>query len=210
MKEVEIEIVLPELPDVPRTVEGLASYMGLTPESLGMTSTFDRMVDTEDMALLSIDDSLRIRQKLENVYSGNEVRLTYKRLLEAHDRLFIRTETKLKLTEPDTDNVVGLISSIARGLTGQEMQTILVIEELAREANLGPRGARLNVSVDHSRYRLPGEQESGAEEFVLEIESHGLPDDAVLKAADWVLKEIGGREARQPKYARGLRLLGKL
>jgi hypothetical protein len=210
MSDIVSEIVLPELPDVPRAVEGLGKYLGLTPESLGMTSTFDRMVDTEDMALLSIDDSLRVRQKLENVYAGSEVRLTYKRLLEAHERLLIRDELKLKLTEPDYGNVLEMLASISRGLTGHAMQTMLIIEELAREANLGPKGARLNISVDHSRYRLPEQDEAGGEEFVFEIESHGLPEDSVLKAADWVLREIGGREARQCKYARGLRLLGKL
>ena len=53
MEEIEIEIVLPSLPDVPREVEGLGQLLGLQPESLGMTSTYDRMLDTPDMALLS-------------------------------------------------------------------------------------------------------------------------------------------------------------
>jgi hypothetical protein len=45
---------------------------------------------------------------------------------------------------------------------------------------------------------------------VFEIESHGVGEDAILKAADWVLAKYGGRLAAQGKYARGMRLLGKL
>ena len=210
MEEIEVEIILQEAPDVPRIVEGLAAHLGLEPESLGMTSTFDRMVDTEDMALLSQENSLRVRQKLENTFSGNEFRLTYKQQLRDHERLFIRDEQKLTLSEPEFESVLQLLSSLAQGVSGQQLQTILEIRELAREANLGPKGAQVNLSVDHCTYHLPGSDEPGAEEHVLEIESHGVDEATIIKAADWVIKELGGREAAQPKYARGLRKMGQL
>ena len=210
MEEVEVEIILPQLPDVPRVLEGLAAHLGLEPESLGMTSTFDRMVDTEDMALLSKDHSLRVRQKLENTFQGNEFRLTYKKPLRDHERLFIRREQKLTLNEPEFERVLFVLSSLSEGVSGQELSSIMEVRELAREANLGPKGAQLNISVDSSSYYTPGAEEPGAEEFVFEIESHGVPDDLVLTAADWVLKELGGREAASPKYTRGLRKLGIL
>lgn len=210
MREVEIEIVLRELPDVPRVIEGLATHIDLQPESLGMTSTIDRMVDTDDLALLSQDHSLRVRQKLENVYAGQEIRLTYKYPLEEHERLFIRAEEKLKLTEPDFDQALSLLSHLARGVSGQPLKPVLQIEELAREANLGPKGEQMNIAVDHCTYHLPGHDKPTAEEFVLEIESHGVPDDLVMRAADWVRKELGGREAKQAKYYRGMQLLGQL
>jgi hypothetical protein len=210
VEELEVEIILPRLPDVPRLVEGLAQYLKLEPESLGMTSTFDRMVDTEDLALLSQEHSLRVRQKQDNVYRGNEIRLTYKHLLREHARLFIRDEQKLKLTEPEYEPVLGLFSNLALGVGGQPLATALEIRELAREANLGPIGERLNLSVDQTNYFEPGAEEAGAEEIVLELESHGIGEETVLTAADWVLKEIGGREAAQPKFGRGLRLLGLL
>jgi hypothetical protein len=208
--EIEIEIVLPEQPDVPRAVEGLAKYLGLQPESLGMTSTFDRLVDTEDMALLAKDHSLRVRQKLGNVYHGNEVRLTYKYPEREHERLMIRREKKLKLHEADFDSVLGVLSHLVDGVSGHKLTSMLNINELAREANIGPKGERLNISVDHCTYSLPGRETKRAEEFVFELESHGVSEDIVLKAADWVVKELGGREAKQAKYPRGLRLLGKL
>ncbi|MCH7471829.1 hypothetical protein IIA79_02625 [bacterium] len=210
MEEVEVEIVLEELPDVPRAVEGLAAHLGLAPHSLGMTSTLDRMVDTEDMALLAKDHSLRVRQKLENIYAGSEFRLTYKYPLEEHERLFIRDEQKLKLSEPDFDAVLRLLSHITQGVSGAKLSDILHIEELAREAHLGPQGAQVNVSIDECVYTLPGEEEPAPKEFVFEIESHGVEREIILKAADWVLSEVGGRLAVQCKYARGLRLLGKL
>lgn len=210
MEELEVEIILDKLPDVPRLVEGLAKFMALEPESLGMTSTFDRMVDSEDLALLSQEHSLRVRQKLDNVYRGNEIRLTYKRLLREHERLFIRDEQKLKLTEPEYEPVLELFSNLAVGVGGQPLNTVIELRELAREANLGPLGARLNMSVDQVNYYRPGADDAGGEEIVLELESHGVGEAGVLTAADWVLKQYGGREAAQPKYARGLRLLGLL
>jgi hypothetical protein len=210
VEEVELEIVMDELPDVPRVVEGLAEHLKLEPESLGMTSTLDRLVDTDDMALLSQDHSLRVRQKLQNIYAGNEIRLTYKQPLRDHERLMIRNEEKLKLTEPDYDLVLGMLANIALGVAGQRMKTMLTIEELAREANLGPVGEQVNISVDHCMYSLPGKEDEKKEEVVFEIESHGVPDELILKASDWVVKELGGRFARQCKYARGLRLFGKL
>ena len=210
MEEVEVEIIIPELPDVPRVLDGLAGHLGLEPHSLGMTTTFDRMVDTDDMALLSKDHSLRVRQKLENTFSGNEFRLTYKQPLREHERMFIRREQKLTLNEPEFERVLFLLSSLSEGVSGQELKSIMEIRELAREANLGEKGSQLNISVDNSTYYKPGAEEPGAEEYVFEIESHGVPEDLVLKAADWVLKELGGREAASPKYVRGLRKLGML
>jgi hypothetical protein len=209
MQEIEVEIVLPELPDMPRAVEGLGELLGLQPQSMGMTTTYDRMVDTDDLALLSKDCSLRVRQKLENVYAGNEFRLTYKYPMGEHERLFIRGEQKLRLTEPDFDGVLSMLSHICEGVAGHPMLTQLVINELAREANLGPKGQRLNLSLDQCTYSLPDAPET-AEEIVFEIESHGVGEDAILKAADWVLAKYGGRLAAQGKYARGMRLLGKL
>lgn len=210
MEELEVEIILPKLPDVPRLVEGLAQYLRLEPESLGMTSTFDRMVDTEDLVLLSQEHSLRVRQKLDNIFRGNEIRLTYKHMLKPHERLFIRDERKLRLTEPEYEPVLKLFSNLALGVGGQPLMTAMELRELAREANLGPKGGRLNLSVDQVSYYHPGSEEASAEEIVVELESHGIGEDVVLAAADWVLKEIGGREAAQPKYGRGLRQLGRL
>lgn len=209
MEEIEVEIVMPELPDMPRAIEGLGELLGLEPQSLGMTSTFDRMVDTDDLALLSKNCSLRVRQKLENVYAGNEFRLTYKYPLRPHEKLFIRDEQKLRLTEPDYDAVLGLLSHVADGVAGHLMETQLVINELAREANLGPKGRRVNLSLDQCTYTLPDAPES-AQEIVFEIESHGVSDAVILQAADWVMAKFGGRLAAQCKYARGMRLLGRL
>lgn len=209
MEEVELEIVLTSLPDVPQAVEGLAEFLQLKPESLGMTSTHDYFVDTDDMVLLSQEHSLRVRQKLENVFAGNQVRLTYKHPLEQHEKLFIRRERKLTLLEPDYTRVLAVLSSLAQGVGGQELATIMVVDELAREANLGPKGARLNISVDQCTYSLPDGSRQ-AEEVVFELESHGISRERVLEAGAWVLEHVGGRIAKQPKYARGLRLLGRL
>ena len=210
MEEIEVEIMLPQMIDVPRIVEALAEHLQLKPETLGMTSTFDRMVDTEDLALLSQEHSLRVRQKLENVYAGQEIRLTYKFPLRQHPRLFIRDEQKLKLHAPDYDKVLELLSGITTGVSGQPLHTVLHIHELAREANLGPAGQRVNLSIDQCTYSLPEDESKNATEIVFEIESHGASEETILKAADWVIAELGGREAAQSKYARGLRLLGKL
>lgn len=210
MEEVEVEIVLEELPDVPRLVEGLAQFLELEPHSLGMTSTFDRFVDTADLALLSKEQSLRVRQRLENVYTGGEFRLTYKTPLRAHERLFVRNEEKLKLADANVDSVIAVLGAMTEGITGQRLQPMLTITELAREANLGPKGARVNLSVDACTYTLPDVEGKTAQEYVLEIESHGVDDATIERAADWALKQTGGRLAVQSKYARGMRMLGRL
>jgi inorganic triphosphatase YgiF len=211
MEEIEVEIVLEALPDVPRLIEGLGQFLDLEPQSLGMTSTFDRFLDTDDMALLSKDQSLRVRQKLENVYSGNEFRLTYKTPLRPHERLFVRNEEKLKLADTDVESVMGVLGAMTEGITGQRLMPMLTITELAREANLGPKGRRVNVSVDSCTYSLPeGQGSNTVQEYVLEIESHGVDETTIEKACDWALQQTGGRLAVQSKYARGLRLLGKL
>jgi inorganic triphosphatase YgiF len=210
MEEVEVEIVLEKLPDVPRLVEGLSAFLGLEPQTLGMTSTFDRFVDTGDLALLSKEQSLRIRQRLENVYSGGEFRLTYKTPLRQHERLFIRNEEKLKLADANVESVIAVLGAMTEGITGHRLEPMLNITEIAREANLGPKGNRVNVSIDTATYALPDESAATAQEFVLEIESHGVDDATIERAADWALREVGGRLAVQSKYARGLRLLGRL
>jgi hypothetical protein len=210
VEEVEVEIVLDTAPDVQRIVDGLAEHLGLAPELKGMTSTFDRMVDTEDLALMSQDHSLRVRQKLGNVYSGNEFRLTYKYPLREHERLFIRAEEKMKLADPDYDAVLQMLSNITWGVCGQRLKTQLHINELANEVNLGPKGKQLNLSIDQCTYSLTGDAERTANEIVFEIESHGVGHDIILAASDWVMQQTGGREAARCKYSRGLQLLGKL
>lgn len=210
MEEVEVEIILPEMPEVARVVDSLAAFLKLELETLGMTSTFDRLVDTSDYALLSQDHSLRVREKLDNMYEGSEFRLTYKVPLRTHDRLLVREESKLKLSGPEFEPVLGVLSNLAQGVSGQRLDSVLEIRELAKEANLGPSGAQVNVSVDQCAYYAPGREEPGAHEVVFEIESHGVDEDTILRAADWVVKELKGREAAEAKYARGLRMLGML
>lgn len=210
MEEIESEITLPELPQDTRAFAALADLLGLRLQPQGMTTTFDRMVDTYDMALLSKDHSLRVRQKLDNMYAGNEIRLTYKFPLREHERLFIRREKKLTVEQADYDKVLDLLSSLVAGVTDDPLSAILHVNELAREAYIGEEGARLSLSLDHCSYSLPDNEESARDEYVFEIETHGLPEDAVLQAADWVLENLGGREAKQHKYARGMRLVGNL
>lgn len=210
MIEIESEIVLDSLPKWPEIVKRLAQFTGLELQDKGMTSTFDRLVDTEDLALLAKNHSLRVRQKLDNVYQGSEIRLTYKFPVRDHERLFIRREKKLTLPQTGYDNAMDLLSNLVAGITDDPLKAIMIIEELAHEAYLGPKDARLCISLDQCTYSLPRRQSTQKKEIVLEIESHGLPDEVVLKAADWVLKEYGGREAIQPKYARGMRILGRL
>lgn len=210
MEEVEVEIILDAQPDVERLAEGLAAHLGLKLERRGMTSTFDRMVDTEDLALLSQDHSLRVRQKLDNMYSGQEFRLTYKYPLREHDRLFIRSEEKLKLSDPDYDSVLKMLNNITTGVSSHRLETLLHIHELAHELDFGAKGSGLRVSYDSCSYSLPGAPETAIAEHVVEIESHGVEQDVILQASDWVRQEFGGREAARCKYSRGLQLLGKL
>jgi inorganic triphosphatase YgiF len=209
VEELEVEIILPAAPETAEMLPALSKLLGLPLHQRGMTSTFDRMLDTEDFALLAKAHTLRVRQKLDNVYAGNEIRLTYKYPLRQHDRLFIRAEHKLKLVEPEYSEVERVLNALAGGLSGQKLHTALHIRELASEAYLGEKGARVSVSFDQCSYSLP-DHDDGPQEFVLELESHGVGEDIILKAADWVISELGGREAAQGKYARGLRLLGKL
>lgn len=210
MEELEVEIILPEMPEVPELAEGLARLLKLEHHSRGMTSTFDRMLDTDDYALLAQEHTLRVRQKLDNVYAGNEIRLTYKCPLRHHDRLLIRDEHKIKLAEPKFERVQAMLSAMAGGLSRQKLVTALHIRELANESYLGEKGARISLSIDQCTYSLPESDDGGPREYICEIESHGLSEELVLKASDWVLNKYGGREARQAKYPRGLRLLGRL
>ena len=210
MEELEVEIILPQAPEVPQLEQGLAKLLKLPLHNRGMTSTFDRMLDTDDYALLAQEHSLRVRQKLDNVYAGNEIRLTYKYPLRQHDRLFIRAEHKIKLAEPDYDKVQSMLNALAGGLSRQKLATALHIRELANESYLGEKGERISLSIDQCTYTLPDKDDGGPVEYVCEIESHGVSEELVLKASDWVLVKLGGREAKQSKYARGLRLLGRL
>ena len=210
MEELEVEIILPQAPEVPQLVEGLGKLLKLAVHDRGMTSTFDRMLDTDDYALLAQDHSLRVRQKLDNVYAGHGIRLTYKYPLRHHERLFIRNELKVKLAEPDYDQVQSMLSALAGGLSRQKLGTALHIRELANEAYLGEKGARVSLSLDQCTYSLPDQDDGGPVEYVCEIESHGVSEEQILKASDWVLAKLGGREAKESKYARGLRLLGRL
>ena len=121
-----------------------------------------------------------------------------------------RLKHDLGLDVPKWRQYLNWLSNIVRGVSGQGLRTLLHVNELAREVNLGPKGAQVNLSFDDCTYALPEHPEATVREFVLEIESHGVPRDVILHASDWVLAELGGREAAGCKYARGLRAMGKL
>jgi hypothetical protein len=209
MEEVEVEILMDELPDVPKVLDGLARFLDLDQAFLGQTTTLDRLLDTDGQILMKKGHSLRLRQKLENIYAGRELRLTYKMPLREHETLFVREETKLKLMEGDSAEAVAMLAAMSQGFTGERLNTWLLVEETAREANLGPKGSRVRVSIDHCTYSLPDNPRIKEHEIVFELESHGVPEGVILNAYEWVTNHVGGTLAREGKYPRGLKLLGK-
>jgi hypothetical protein len=208
MIEVEAEIALAAI-NFEEYAGALAAKFDLPARDYGLTKVLDVFLDTPDLVLLKSGCSLRVRQKLEAIYSGGEYRLTFKRPVGRHPRLFVREETKVKLMEHDLAAVIEFASEFGCGLAGTGMANQLVIDELSYEREVGPEDSHLHLSYDRVSYLHPATQEPLHQEHALEIEEHGKPSALIIEALDWTLDTFGFEVHRTPKYERGMTYLKK-
>lgn len=208
MIEVEAEIALATI-NFEEYAGSLAAKFNLPARDYGLTKVLDVFLDTPDHALLANGCSLRVRQKLEAIYSGGEYRLTFKRPVGRHPRLFVREETKVKLMEHDLAAVIEFSSEFGLGLAGKGMASHLVIDELSYEREVGAEDSHLHLSYDRVSYLHPVTQEPLSQEHILEIEAHGSPSKLILEALEWTLDTFGGEVHKSSKYERGMAHLKK-
>jgi len=209
MREIEAEFPQANI-EADRAVEEISRQFGLPLLSRGFTQVRDIYVDTENHYLLRHNLSLRVRRKLDNVYAGEGIRLTFKYPLEEHPDLFIREELKLKVSVFDFDRLVEFFGGLTHALLGEPAHMRLAVEETSKEFNLGEEGCVLNVSYDRVKFKHPHHPQKVHQVNYFELEDHGIGIDRLLEIKDFVRERYGLSTSTESTYRYGLRALSLL
>lgn len=209
MREIEAEFPLANI-NIEQTVEQIAQRFELPVLSRGLTHVKDIYVDTAGFYFLRNNYSLRIRRKLDNIYAGEGIRLTFKYPLEQHADLFIREELKLKVSVFDFDEIVQFFSGLTHAFIGEETHVRLTTEETSNEFNLGQEGTVLNVSYDRVKFKNPEERTKVRLVNYLEIEDHGVGMEQLCEIKDFIEEHYGLSTSSESTYHYGLRALSLL
>ncbi len=209
MRESEIEYALANL-DFDDVIQKIASSFGLKSFKRGMTHVRDMYLDTDGFHLYKKNCSFRVRLKLEDIYEGAQIRLTFKSPIREHPVMLIREELKLTLVANDFAVVGEFFGFASKALIGQELSYKLVVEETSNEAHLGCPGKALNVSLDRVKFIAPSVEEQEIGEVFFEIEDHGIGEDVLLEVGMKLEEVYNIVPCTETKYRRGLRLLNIL
>ncbi len=207
MREVEIEYPVGSI-DFDEAISRISSAFDLPIIKKGMTHVRDMYLDTDSFHLLKSGCSFRVRLKLEDVYQGAHLRLTFKYPLERHESMLIREELKLKLLADDFSKAAGFFGSAAKALIGEDLTFKLIVEETSNEAYLGDSAKKLNVAFDRVKFIHPADPEKKVLENFFEIEDHGIGEEKLLQIGAKLEELYNLVPCTETKYRRGLRLLG--
>lgn|GEM_PF-1410819 len=209
VKEIETEFPNANV-DAGKVVQTISDRFGLPVLRDGMTHVRDIYVDTQSHYLLRHNLSFRLRRKLDNVYSGEGTRLTFKFPLEKHPEIFIREELKLKVEVHRFDEVVKFFSGLTEVFVNEPAIFQLAAEETSKEFDLGAEGGVLNVSYDRVKFRDPADSGKIHTVNYLEIEDHGIGMEELVKVKDFLVEHYSLTPSTESKYRYGLRALSLL
>ncbi len=209
MIESEIEYALANI-DFDEILDRITNWEKLKLIKRGMTHVKDMYLDTDSFHLYERNCTLRVRLKLEDIYQGSQIRLTFKSPLREHPIMLVRDEMKMKLLADDFGIVGEFFGKMSSNLVNEELSYKLIIEETSKEAHLGQEGKKLNVSFDQVRFISLLEPERVISENFFEIEDHGIGEDLLLEIGKKLESTYNLVPCLETKYRRGLRLLGIL
>jgi len=206
MREVEAEFPLANI-DPDQAVGEISRRFKLPQQRRGLTHVRDTYLDTNSYRLLKRGSSFRLRHKLDNIYSGEGTRLTFKYPLEEHPELLIREEVKLKVAAVQFDEVREFTDGMAYALLKERVFIHLAAEEMSTEVYLGEGGELLNLSFDRVKFKNPADQRRTHSVSYLELEDHGIGMDALLEITSFVEEYFAIAASTETKYRYGLRVL---
>lgn len=206
MRESEIEYVVPHI-NFDEVIERIHQNFGLKLFKKGMTHVRDMYMDTESFHLCRASCSFRVRLKLEDIYRGAQLRLTFKSPIREHPFMLIREEMKLTLLASEFGVVSDFFGTASAALVREKLYFRLIVEETSTEALMGEPGGALNVSFDRVKFIDPANQERIFTENFFEIEDHGIGEEMLTEVGKKLEEVYNILPCTETKYRRGLRLL---
>jgi hypothetical protein len=209
LKELEVEFPLANI-EVEEAAKLIAQKFKLPLESHGMTSTHDMFLDTRDYQLFQRNYSFRLRHKLDNIYTGEGTRLTFKCPLEDNPDMLAREELKMKTSVKEFDEVIQFVNGLSLALLKEPMHISLAVEEMSREFDLGEKGRILRLAYDQVKFKDPNDQKRVHAVNYMEIEDHGVGEEMLLKVKAFLEEYYSLSASLETKYRYGLRALSLL
>ncbi len=206
MKEVEVEFPSANI-DAGQAAGFLSQKLNLTMIPHGLTHSRDIFVDTKSFGLLHRGFTFRLRQKLDNIYSGEGTRLTFKYPLEEMPDLLVREELKMKASVREFGEVIQFLSGMSFAIFKEPAQITLAVEETSREFDLGQSGRMLRVAYDAVKFKDPADAKRVHAVNYLEIEDHGVGLDVLLQAKSAIEEYYSLSPSTEGKYRFGLKAL---
>jgi hypothetical protein len=209
VKEVEVEFPAANI-DAEETAKLIAQKFGLALNSHGMTQTRDIFLDTRNYQLLMHNYSFRLRHKLDNIYTGEGTRLTFKYPLEDSPDMLVREELKMKTSVKEFDEVIQFVSGLSFALVKEPVHITLAAEETSREFDLGEKGRMLRLAFDAVKFKDPADQKRLHAVNYMEIEDHGIGAETLLQVKAFIEEYYSLAGSLETKYRYGLRALSLL
>lgn len=206
MREVEAEFPSANI-DVEQAAEYLSQRLNLPVTPHGLTHSRDIFVDTVNFELLKRGFTFRLRQKLDNIYSGEGTRLTFKYPLEEMPDFLVREELKMKTSVREFGEVIDFLSGMSFAIFKEPAQITLAVEETSREFDLGEHGRMLRVAYDAVKFKDPADAKRAHSVNYLEIEDHGVGMDVLMQAKAAVEEYYSLSPSTEGKYRYGLKAL---
>jgi inorganic triphosphatase YgiF len=91
-------------------------------------------------------------------------------------------------------------------LNGEPLKSIIAVEELSEEIQLGDGVEHFHLSFDKVTY-IDEATYNHQTEYILEVESHQVPVAILEDIADYLLEHYPLEHTKENKYLRGMRFL---
>lgn len=212
MLEAEIKFILHEDFYYRRLVNEVARSFSLIMKTdhLRPVRTIDRYFDTDSLAFLKKDASLRIRERRFITKTQSEGRMTLKTPDSRSENLelaLVRHERKLNLEGWHWDRIREFFSELGVVLAGEPVKPIITVESLSEEIQLGEGEQHLHLSLDNLTY-IDEASFTHKRETILEIESHGYPVSVLEDIGAFCKEKYKLTCTKESNYVRGMKKVG--
>jgi len=211
MLEMEIIFLIKENIYYRRLYQDLAQSfsLDLVQEHLKPVRVLDRYFDTPDLKFLRRGASFRVRERRFLTGQEPEGRLAIKTVHPDNDKTklaLLREERRLILDGWKLQKINEFFEMFGEMINGEPLKSIIAVEELSEEIQLGEGDEHFHLSFDKVTY-IDEVTYNHQTEYILEIESHGVPIVILEDIGEYLMEKWPLEHTKENKYLRGMRFL---
>ena len=178
-------------------------------EHLKPVRVLDRYFDTPDLKFLRKGSSFRVRERRFLTGQDSQGRLAIKTIHPDNEKTklaLLRDERRLVLEGWRLKRINEFFELFGEMLICQPMKSIIAVEELSEEIQLGDGPEHFHLSFDKVTY-IDEANYNHHTEYILEVESHQYPVAILEDLGAYLMERWPLEHTKESKYLRGMRFL---